>query len=304
MNKEIEERNAKLINDYLKSKVAKNTIDSYGTILRSLSNFVDKDLMEVEIADISDYFKSIETQAFSTFNLKLICVRDFFNYYMDEDKYDKKNPTRRVKSKPSNKKAKTRALTLDECKALTKLIKNKIKKAKDESEKHLHIRNLAIIELDLSAGFRISELLGLTFNEVDLEKCRITLREDETKGKKERTVNFDKNIFDYLFNYLEIREDILKGKESEYVFVSRNGNMLDRSSFAKILKAYGEEVGIDDISSHMSRSTFITNVYRATGNDIIKTMQYVSHASHITTAKYIDLDNDKDELIKLPTARL
>ena len=80
--------------------------------------------------------------------------------------------------------------------------------------------------------------------------------------------------------------------------------MLDRSSFAKILKAYGEEVGIDDISSHMSRSTFITNVYRATGNDIIKTMQYVSHSSHITTAKYIDLDNDKDELIKLPTARL
>ena len=87
MNNEI---NNQLIEGYLVSKKAKNTIRNYRSILQSFANFIEKDLMEVKIEDISRYFKTIEKQAFSTYNLKLMCIRDFFGYYIDSGEYNKK----------------------------------------------------------------------------------------------------------------------------------------------------------------------------------------------------------------------
>lgn len=301
MNNEI---NNQLIEGYLVSKKAENTIKNYRSILQSFANFIEKDLMEVKIEDISRYFKTIESKAFSTYNLKLMCIRDFFGYYIDSGEYNKNNPTCRLKRMPTNKKAKTRALTYDECKALTKLIKEKIKKADSEFQRNMQIRNHAIIQLLISGGFRIEELLQITFSNIDIKNRRITLEADETKGKKERVVNFEEKTYNYLIDYLNIRKDILKDKESKYVFISKSGNVLDYSSWDTILENYGKEIDIDDISSHMTRSTFITNVFKATGNNLLKTMEYVKHSNPNITARYIDLENSDDELIKIPTSRL
>lgn len=301
MNDEI---NNQLIEGYLVSKKAENTIRNYRSILQSFANFIEKDLMEVKIEDISRYFKTIEKQAFSTYNLKLMCIRDFFGYYIDSGEYNKNNPTCRLKRMPTNKKAKTRALTYDECKALTKLIKEKIKKSKSDFQRNMQIRNHAIIQLLISGGFRIEELLQITFDNLDIGSCRITLEADETKGKKERVVNFEEKTFNYLIDYLDIRRDILKDKESKYVFLSKSGNVLDYSSWDDILEDYGKEIGINDISSHMARSTFVTNIFKATNNNLLKTMEYVGHSNISITARYVDLESDKDELIKIPTARL
>lgn len=74
MNKEIEEKNQKLILDYLKTKKNDNTKKSYGHDLKLFSEFVDKDLMGVDIFNVTDYFNSIEDKSPATFNRRLLSV--------------------------------------------------------------------------------------------------------------------------------------------------------------------------------------------------------------------------------------
>lgn len=307
MNKEIEEKNQKLILDYLKTKKNDNTKKSYGHDLKLFSEFVDKDLMGVDIFNVTDYFNSIEDKSPATFNRRLLSVRDFYGFYIEAGYFIKNNPTNRVKRQKVDSEGKTKPLAIDQTSKLIKLIKGKIKmfnKENDIFSRNLQIRNLSLITCDVNGGFRASELLELTFDRLDIENCKIELLATDTKGKDKRLVNFDVKVFDYLKDYLEIRNEFLKGKESKYVFVSKSGLPLGYTDYLKIVKDYGKEIGIENLVTHDLRGTYIVNVYRATGNDLVKTQKIVNHKSLAQTRRYTNFEIDETELIKLPTARL
>ncbi len=299
--------NETLIEKYLSSKTNDNTKKSYGHDLKLFSEFTNKNLMEIDMFDAIDYFNSIDNKSPATFNRRLLSVRDFYNFYIEAECYHKNNPTNRVKRKKLDYEGKTKPLQVDQTVKLIKLIKNKIKiytKDNDNFNRNLQLRNLSFIMCDVNRGFRASELLELTFDRLDIENCRIELLATDTKGKDKRIVNFDSNVMGYLNDYLEIRDDFLKGKESEYVFVSKSGLPLGYSDYLKIVKAYGKEIDIENLTTHDLRSTYIVNVYKATGNDLVKTQKIINHKSLAQTRRYTNIEIDETKLIKLPTAKL
>lgn len=304
LNKDLEKGNMKLIEDFVISKATENTAISYKSDLKGFMNFVEKDLMEVEVADVSRFFKSIENLAFSSLNRKLSSIRDFYDYYTYTDNYNKKNPTGRMKRFPTDNVSKTEPLSYDESKALIKLIKTKIKKAKTEFQRNLHIRNLALVHLLLNTGLRISEALLLTFDELNLDKSVIQLVAKKTKGKKDRVVELPENTINYIRDYLEVRDCFTKGKEFKYVFVSDSGNKLAVNVTNGMLKAYAAEIGIEiNVHNHCLRHSFGTNVYEST-HDIKLVQELLDHEDISTSMLYIKNINKDYSTSKLKTANL
>lgn len=308
MNKEIKERNEKLITDYGESKKTENTRKSYKSDVRVFSKFIQDDLMNVTIVDIDRYFRNIEKEkSNATLNRYIRSLYDFYDYVIYRELYKNKNPLGRTKGYTvDNSVVKTEEMTTNQFRALVKVVKEKIKKSKSEFQRAVHIRNLSIVMLDANGGFRISELLTLKFDNIDFENYKITLKGDETKGQKKRIVNFDEKVFDYLNEYLEVRNIFLKDKESDYIFLSRSGRVFDYSSYDTALKGYGsdERVGMLNLCTHSFRILYTVNTYEATGHNLVKTQMLVGHASVNQTRAYTKLKLDENELIKLPTARL
>jgi integrase/recombinase XerD len=307
MNKEIEKRNVKLIEDYVNSKNADSTAKCYASDVKKFAEFLNKYLLETTIIDINTYFKSeeIKSKSSATKNRYIASLRDFFGFYIDTEDYTKNNPLCRQKNFSVDKEGQTDPLTIEQSRDLIKLLKEKVKKADSNFQKNMNIRNLAIIHILINGGFRVNELLELTFDRLFLEELTIKLMADDTKGKKERIVKLPKESIEYIKKYLDIRNDILKGKESEYVFVSKSGNLFDSDTFDKTLKIYGKEIGIEGLRSHMFRATYITNIYNITGHDLIKTQNIIVHSDIAITRRYIKTYEDNDALVKqLPTARL
>jgi len=315
MLNEIKDKNEKLTEEFTSSKLEENTIKNYKSDIKLFSEFIDKDLLETTTGDASNYFKSINNKSTATKKRRISSLYDFFDYYIDEkvyvdeDKREKINPVKRIKRQKFPKATnKTQPLTLEETKLLINHIKKEIKNADSDYKKRLQIRNLAMIMLDLNAGFRIEEMLSLTFDDFDIEECKIELLADETKGKKDRTIFIDVKPMEYIKSYLSIRNDILKGKESEYVFVSDNGNKLITSSFDAMLKKYSREIfddkGIElHLHSHRFRGTFITGAYESL-KDIVAVQELVGHSSLLQTRSYIENRNKSDKPVKLATSRL
>lgn len=306
MNNEIKIKNDKLIEDFAESKKTENTRKSYKSDINVFSKFIKKDLIEVTVADINKYFREVEKEkSNATLNRYIRSLYDFYDNLIYCELYVGNNPLGRTKGyKVDNSVVKTEEITLDQFRALVKLIKSNIKKSKSDFQKALQIRNLCFIMMEGNSGYRVSELLNLNFDNIDFENCKVILEGDETKGKKRRSVKFDEKVFDYLNDYLEVRNILLKGKKSDYVFLSKSGKKFDYTSYDTMLKNYGEQIGMPNLCSHSFRVLYTVGTYKATNYNLVKTQMLVGHASLNQTRAYTKLKLDENELIKLPTARI
>lgn len=314
MNKEIKKRNDKLIEDFANFKDNNNTSVNYKSDINVFANFLNDDLMNATIIDITNFFKSdkvkgnedkgIKGKSNATKNRYIASLKNFYNYYKVAGYYKNDNPLSMQKNFKVDREGKTDPLTLEQSKTLIKLIKNKIKNAKSEFQKAIHIRNLALIHCHLNSGCRESELLELTFDRLFLDEGKIILLADDTKGKKKRIVLLPENTIEYIKNYLEVRNILLKNKECKYIFLSKSGGFFDPSSYDNVLKTYGKEIDMPNLRSHQMRASYTTATYYATGKDIIRTQEILSHSDISITRRYIKNIGLENELIKLPTAKL
>ena len=142
---------------------------------------------------------------------------------------------------------------------------------------------------------------------------KYTLLPKKTKGKKDRDIDLLDNDILYLKSYLEIREEFFKGNKCTYkykneerdlVFGSHNAKLLTTNQMNTIWKRYGEAVKIEGLHNHITRNSFITNAYEATGGNIVQTQNMISHSSINTTRRYIKIETKKIKDIKLKTANL
>ena len=97
-------------------------------------------------------------------------------------------------------------------------------------------RDGALLEVLYATGLRVSELVGLTLKQLDLRRGVVRVR---GKGDKERVVPLVSQAVEKLNLYLsQGRAQLLRGRESPYVFLNRRGGPLTRQGFWKILKQY------------------------------------------------------------------
>ncbi len=152
-------------------------------------------------------------------------------------------------------------------------------------------RDKAMIELLYATGLRVSELIQLKINDLNMEECfLITFG----KGAKERLVPFTDTAGEWVERYLnDGRIATLKGKESYALFLNRFGNALTRQGFWKILKGYGRKAGIaDKLSPHTLRHTFATHLLEH-GADLRAVQMMLGHSSITTTEIYTHISMER-----------
>ncbi len=269
---------SQIITDYLSQlKVEKglsyNTILAYENDLKGFFDFLEveekiDDIDLIKRKNLSNYTRFLAKKEInpSTITRKIASIKGFFKFLCAN--YDlKSNPVLLI-SPPKLPKKLPKVLTISEI--------EKILKA------DLSPQELAIIELLYSAGMRVSELVELEFNNVDLNQKIVKVF---GKGSKERIIPINSRCVEILKDYLKKRElIILKFEKAPYFFLNSKGKKISRQYVYKIIKKQGEKIN-KKISPHTIRHSFATHLLER-GADLRVVQELLGHSSIVTTQLY------------------
>jgi len=216
----------------------------------------------------------------TTINNYIRNLRVFFNW-LDEQYLIQKNPMGRIKLLRAERKAKE-FLTDEEYKRLTGQL--------DKSHFSEH-RDYAIIVLLLDSGMRLGECVCLTVSDVDLMNRAITLRAENTKGRRERTVFFSDWTANVLRRWLQFKD---RYAESMYLFpVKETGEPVEVRGFEANFRRYVERARINhDVTPHCLRNNFAKRCLM-NGMDIYTLSRLLGHSSvTVTERAYLDLTDE------------
>ena len=151
-------------------------------------------------------------------------------------------------------------------------------------------RNKAMLELLYATGLRVSELINLKVEDVDLDNDFVRTI---GKGSKERIVPFNDYAKAALLKYInEYRPMFFKKEVSEYLFLNNHGKVMTRQGFFKILKELAYEKGIKDISPHTIRHSFATHLLNG-GADLRSIQEMLGHSNLATTQIYTNISREE-----------
>ena len=145
-------------------------------------------------------------------------------------------------------------------------------------------RDRAMLETMYASGLRVSELVGLTLNELDLTTGLVRVI---GKGGRERIVPLGEEASESLREYLgQARSDILKAQLTDAVFVTRRGGPMTRQAFWQLIKRYAQQAGIGaEFSPHSLRHAFATHLLNH-GADLRTVQMLLGHTDLSTTQIY------------------
>lgn len=164
----------------------------------------------------------------------------------------------------------------------------RILKATEGSEP-LDLRDRAMIEVAYGAGLRVSELIGLGPEEIDLENRWVRVR---GKGDRERVVPIGTPACSSVREFIEQgRPHLGKKKQSARLFLNRRGTPLSRMGFFRVLRKRGEAAGLDPtrLHPHLLRHSFATHLLQA-GASLRVVQELLGHSSMSTTEIYTAVD--------------
>jgi integrase/recombinase XerC len=195
------------------------------------------------------------------------------------------NPAKGV-STPKVEKTLPTTLTVDEAFRLMES-PNRVSEKPLGGSKEKGLRDRAILELLYSSGLRVSELVGLNSNQLDLDLGIVRVM---GKGRKERIVPVGVKAIEATKSYLEER-GMVRGDGP--IFVNSLGGRLTARSVGRLIKKYTRHSGIfRKVSPHSLRHTFATHLLDA-GADIREIQEMLGHSSLSTTQRYTHVSMGK-----------
>lgn len=149
-------------------------------------------------------------------------------------------------------------------------------------------RDYCMMLVLLDSGMRLKELLGLTLDDVDLDRGVVRLNPETTKGRKYREVYVQKRCVEALRTYLKYRGQA--GVETDAFWLSTNGIALSRTDLQTRIRDYGRAAGIKGArcSPHTFRHTF-ARMFIMAGGDGLVLMQILGHTAMDMVRKYVNL---------------
>ena len=165
-------------------------------------------------------------------------------------------------------------------------VKRLIEKGPDTTSP-LGVRDRALLEVLYGSGLRVSELVSLKLSDVDLKRGVLKVY---GKGDRIRYVPLNTEALRWLRKYLEEVRGRFSGLGNPWLFVNRRGGRLSRQFIWRMIKNYGEKVGIDPskLHPHVLRHSFATHLLQR-GADLRSIQLLLGHASITTTEIYTHL---------------
>ena len=255
-----------------------NTINSY---VRDLSQFQAwlmadgvTDLRKVRKEDVGAYLQHMSSEGKSpaTITRSTASIRSFYNYLMHDGSV-KANPAKSITAMKVGRKY-PEILTNKEVELF-------LEQPKCVNEKGF--RDHAMLELLYATGIRVSELIGLNVDDVNLTVGFIRC----TSHNKERIIPLYATAVKALREYMEsIRPRIVANRDEPALFVNMNGERMSHQGFWKIIKYYQEKAEINkDITPHTLRHSFAVHLLE-NGADLRSIQEMLGHADISSTQVY------------------
>ena len=236
------------------------------------------DVSRIRSEDIKDFLKERNSEESSTIAHNLTVIKNFHTYLLKENIV--KSDVSEFIDRPKLRKSLPKTLSVED---VDKLLDIKLDSAFD-------YRNKAMLELMYGCGLRVSELVNLTLNDIDMTNCLIRIF---GKGSKEREIPIGEYSIYYLKEYLNVRESLLKGKPCNKLFLNNHGSSISRQGFFKMLKQLLKEKGLNtDVSPHTLRHSFATHLINR-GADLRSIQEMLGHSDISTTKIYTKVSDEK-----------
>ncbi len=265
--------------------LAANTLDAYRTDLNRFADFLHaggiRSLREADSPVILKHLIFLRDSGMGPRSRArhLVTLRGFFKFLVQEKILDK-NPASRIDLPKSGLKLPD-VLSVQEIDRILNL---------PDANKPAGIRNAAMIELMYAAGLRVSELVTVKLQDVNLNGCCVRVF---GKGAKERMVPFGQPARQKIDFYVTtVRPILLRAAISPFLFVARAGKPMTRQGFWKILKQYAQAAGIQrSITPHSLRHSFASHLLEG-GADLRSVQIMLGHVDISTTQIYTHVARD------------
>lgn len=261
-----------------------NTVTAYRRDLDRYLRFLGSKGREGEVleADVLAFLRYLSESGLSTRTLarNLAAVRGY-HLYLIRDGAAAGDPTANLET-PRGWARLPKTLTADEVESLL---------AQPDTRTAVGLRDKAMLELLYATGLRVSELVGIKVQDIDLERGHLTVI---GKGSKERMVPIGDVAAAAVNAYLERgRPALLGGRESEALFISSHRRQITRQMFWERIKSCARTAGIPrSISPHTLRHSFATHLLD-NGADLRAVQAMLGHADISTTQIYTHVSRER-----------
>lgn len=281
----------KQINSFLEfikddKKLSENTLQSYKRDIVQFEQYVNNNrinyqkITDEEMKKYFDYLQESGKKT-STISRNVASIRSFYQFLVRNKKV-KKDPTEKIQSPKVEKRAPS-ILTSSEIELL-------LDQPKDVDLKG--IRDKAMLEFAYATGMRVSEIISLNIEDVNLKDGLVSCK----YGTRQRNIPLGSLSLKALAEYIENSRPILiKDEKVNALFVNTNGRRLTRQGFWKIVKYYKDQAHITkDITPHVLRHSFATHLLQ-NGADLKSIQMMLGHSDISSTQVYMQF---QDESIK------
>ena len=280
------------INDFInylskEKKMAQNSLDAYKRDVQEFADMI-RDRQGLSLSDASNtevvaYLLKLKNEGKSaaTVNRKIASLRAFYGFMVHENRVSA-NPTANIKS-PRIERKSIEYLTIEEVETLLS--------APDKSIKGL--RDKAILELLYATGIRVSEIVEMNLDEVNLRMGFVTCTGEHGKariipmGRPSRAA-----VEEYIY---DVRAKLLKDENSteNALFVNYNGGRFTRQGLWKLLKEYASISGMDNkLTPQTLRNSFAVHMIQ-NGADLKSLQELMGHEDITATQIYLSVSKNR-----------
>lgn len=270
---------------WLESGLSKNTVEAYQRDLLAFAAWLSQDDITLSTATRDDILRyqgvRLRENRKARSEARLLSSLRRFYRYLCREEIRESDPTTQIES-PRLGRPLPEGLTEQEVEKLLE---------QPDIEQNLGLRDRTMLEVLYATGLRVSELVTLTIEQLNMRQGLIRC---VGKGNKERLVPLGEVALDWLQQYLiEARPLLLLGHVSEDLFPTRRGKAMTRQAFWYLIKRYAQQAEIEKhLSPHTLRHAFATHLLNH-GADLRVVQLLLGHSDLSTTQIYTHVARER-----------